>query len=209
MSKGDVLTAMRRLVWRGARALGGAGARWSWDDQFRRGYWAPLRARSRTVVSLVEQLAGGGDVVEFGCGPGFLIEAVDPSVYRSYVGVDLSAVAVEAATRRAAEAGLAKCRFEVGRFERWRRDTRASLIIMEETLYYVTPRRQRLLLRRCLDRLDPGGRMIVTVHCATRHRATLANCSQAAVVEREIRDGRRIIVVLRGRDKEIRTCGCR
>ncbi len=159
-------------------------------------------------MSLVEQLAGGGDIVELGCGQGILIEAVDPEAYRSYVGVDLSAVAIDAATRRARKAGLEKCRFEVGRFEKWSGGAGASLIIMDESLYYLKPRRQRRLLRRCLDRLGSGGRMVVTVHCATRHRSTLDWCRRAAVVEREIHDFERVILALRGRDKA-GTCVCR
>lgn len=195
------------MLWRVARALGNAGARWSWNDQFRKGYWVTLRSRSRIVVSLVEQLAGGGDVVEFGCGEGRLIGAVNPDVYRSYVGLDLSPVAIDAATRRARKAGLEKCRFEVCRFEHWPGGADASLIIMEESLYYLKPRRQRRLLRRCLDRLDSGGRMVVTVHCATRHQSTLESCRQAAVVEREIHESDRVILTLRARD-EAGTCVC-
>jgi len=195
------------LLWRGARALGTAGARWSWNDQFRRGYWGGLQYRRRTVVSLVEQLAGGGDIVEFGCGEGWLIGAVDPGVYRTYVGVDLSPVAIDIATRRARQAGLVKCRFEVGRFEHWPVRDDASLIIMDESLYYLKPRRQRRLLRRWLDRLDSGGHMVVTVNSATRHRSTLAACRRAAVVEREVDDSERVILTLRPRN-EAGTCVC-
>lgn len=209
VAKGNVLTVMRRLRWRGARALGGAGAQWSWNDQFRTGYWDSLRTRSPNVVALVEQLAGGGDVVELGCGEGFLIEAVDSDSYRSYVGVDVSAVAVESAARRAGQAGLVKCRFEVGRIEQWRCDADTSLIIMEESLYCLKPRRQRRLLRRCLARLKPDGRLIVTVHSATRHRSTLVNCRRYGVVDREIHESERVILALRAHDEEAVTCGCR
>ncbi len=196
-----VLKAGRRLLWRVARTLGNAGARWSWNDQFRNGYWGGLQYRRRTVVSLVEQLAGGGDIVEFGCGEGWLIGAVDPGVYRTYVGVDLSPVAIDVATRRARQAGLVKCRFEVGRFEHWSGGPDPSLIIMDESLYYLKPRRQRRLLRRCLDRLDSSCRMVVTVHSATRHRSTLEACRRAAVVEREVHDLERVILTLRARNE--------
>ena len=202
------MSPRRRLLWRVARALGDAGARWSWNDQFRSGYWDTLRNRRGTVASLVEQLAGGGDIVELGCGEGVLIESVDPDAYRTYVGVDLSRVAIDAATRRARQAGLEKCRFEVGRFEQCPHLADASLVIMEESLYYLKPRRQRRLLRRCLGRLNAGGRIVVAVHCATRHRSTLASCRRAAVVEREIRESDRVILTLRARD-EAGPCVCR
>ncbi len=161
------------------------------------------------MASLVERLAGGGDIVELGCGEGVLIEAVDPDTYRSYVGVDVSPVAIEAATRRAGRAGLDKCRFEVGRLEQCSHIADASLIIMEESLYYLKPRRQRRLLRRSFDRLKPGGRMIVTVHCATRHGPTLDVCRRAGTVEQEIHDSKRVILALCARDDEPVTCDFR
>ena len=196
------MTIMRRALWRGARAFGDAGARWSWNEQFRSGYWDSLRPRNPITVALVERLAAGGAVVELGCGEGFLIEAVNPDSYGTYVGVDLSTVAVEAATRRAERAGLVKCRFEVGRLEHCPHLADASLIIMEESLYYLRLRRQRRLLRRCLDRMKPGGRMVVTVHCASRHGPTLDVCRRAGIVEREIHDSDGVIIALRTPDDE-------
>ncbi len=197
------------MVWRSARALGTTGARWAWNDQFRKGRWELLRGRDRTLVFLVETLAGGHAVVELGCGEGILIEAIDPDTYGSYLGVDLSEVAIESAIRRAGRAELSNCRFEVGDFEQWSGSEAVSLIIMEESLYYLRPRRQQRLVERCLGRLRSGGFMIVTVHSATRHHTTLEICRRVAVVEQEIRDAERVILTLRSRDTSTDRCDCR
>jgi SAM-dependent methyltransferase len=195
-------------VWRVARACGGRLGRWAWDDQYRRGRWARIaHDRDPLTVSLVEKYANGGSIVELGCGAGTLAVVVSPAVYTSYLGIDLSEVAVERARGRAAELMRGKCSFMVGDMSTWPGAHGVSLIVVEEALMYLNSQQQDLLLRTCIKSLTPGGHLLVTAHSSDKHHDTLDRCRAKCNVVEEFQQCRAHLVLaprcVNGRHLEI------
>lgn len=185
------------MAWRVARAIGGRAERWAWDDQYRRGRWAGLvNQRDPLTIALVEKYANGGPIVELGCGAGSLALAVEPTVYTSYTGFDLSEVAVEFARRRAAELGRDRCVFDVGDMSIWPGADDLSLIVIEEALMYLNSPQQDVLLNMCMTSLRAGGHLLVTAHASDKHHATLERCRAKCTVVEEVRQGRTHLVLV-------------
>ncbi|MBV9673798.1 MAG: class I SAM-dependent methyltransferase [Verrucomicrobia bacterium] len=94
------------------------------------------------------------DILEVGCGTGWLAAQIRPR--RSYVGLDLSPAALEAAKRRVPEA-----HFEVADFLTWQPygQTFDLAIIVDAIAYFQD---QSSALKKMASLLRPGGRLILT-----------------------------------------------
>jgi trans-aconitate methyltransferase len=167
-----------------------------WDEQFRvaPGYYGQ---RSPETVRHVERLCAGGALLEFGCGEGDLPHALLPGTYSSYIGQDISRIAVERAQQRADRAGLTCTRFEHGDMAQWPGASGISLIVAEECLYYLPARTMRRFLGRCMDALSDGGSLLVIVHSAEKHASTLEACREVCHVATDLRSGGRVFLTLR------------
>ena len=137
--------------------------------------------------------------MELGCGEGTLICAIDPEKYDSYLGIDISNVAVERAGRKTRECGLLKCQFEVVSMTEWTGSTDTSLIIMEESLYYLNPGAQRKLIEVCLNSLRPAGFLLVALHSHRKHQTTVDLCKKMCQSSIEIVDGESVYLLIRGK----------
>lgn len=166
---------VRASLWKIANRFGTRRlAAWSQNDQYRRGRWAHLaEGRRPKVTELVEKLADGGRIVEHACGEGHLIRTVDPSAYSSYVGYDISEVAVASARSRATDM---MCRFEVQDITTWPGDTGIRLIVAEECLNYLRPGQLATFLERCRASLTPDGAILATFHDIHRYPDTVETC---------------------------------
>jgi SAM-dependent methyltransferase len=72
--------------------------RWIWSKEFASGRWACLESMPNDcVIPYLNTLARGGSILDIGCGPGAIGEAIDPIAYRHYLGVDIADVAIEKA----------------------------------------------------------------------------------------------------------------
>ena len=190
------MVELRAIGWRLANRLGPSGLRaWSQNDQYRRGRWRHLGHDRRPVVAeLVADLAANGAVVELGCGEGHLVRSIDPGCYRSYLGLDISAVAVAAAERHPPP----RCSFEVGDIGQWPGAEGIQLIVAEESLYYLRSRARRALLERCRTSLAQSGAMLVTVADRDHHRDTVDDCRAVFPTRSEIPAGSGgLVLVLR------------
>jgi len=192
---------MRRLLWRLMRLFGGRARQWAWDDQYRRGFWrADQLDRSTRTLEIIQRRCDGGKLIEFGCGEGSLPCQLPSGTFSSYVGLDLSGIAIERAITRTARFGLTSCTFMAMDMNDWPGDTGVSTILMEECLYYLSTPDQETVLRRCLSSLSPGGSILVVVHDAKRHEKTLDNCRRVCLVAEELVEGR-VYLTLENRDR--------
>lgn len=151
-----------------------------WDAQYADGWWDFLAGeeeteRFRAVAGLIERHAprhgesagaGGGEVLDVGCGEGLLAGYLEPE--RGYLGIDLSQEAVTRAKRRFGDSAQAAPRrraaataFEVADAETWQASRRFAAVVLNECLYYF--RRPIEGARRYLEMVDPGGAMIVSM----------------------------------------------
>ena len=108
-----------------------------WDAEYDVGGWSHLAgaqeaARNQVIASLQARLRPGAQVLDVGCGEGVLARTLLPGRYRSYLGIDLSSVAVA----RAAERATPPMRFEVADGATFHTDERFDVIAFNESLYY-------------------------------------------------------------------------
>ena len=169
----------QKVIWRGLRFLG--LERESWNQQYKAGKWSG-ESRSPYMVELVSKLCGGGKLVEFGCGEGELPCLLPIGAFSEYHGIDISDVAVERAGLRVRKEGVACCKFEQGDMLNWKGIPGVSVILLEECLYYLTPRQIPVFLRRCGRCLAENGRIVVIVHSAEKHAETMDACRSACHV---------------------------
>ena len=103
--------------------------------------------------------ADGKDVLDYGCGPGYLAKFLVRDGARSVTGIDVSDAEIEQARERALENGVAdKCRFLVADahatpFE----DNSFDVIVGDSILHHLELRRALEEIRRILR---PGGRAV-------------------------------------------------
>jgi cyclopropane fatty-acyl-phospholipid synthase-like methyltransferase len=184
---------LKRLYWRLLRAFG--FKQLSWDKQFEAGVWCNGQ-RSLHTIRKVKELCNGGYLVEFGAGEGTLPLALPEYSFSHYIGYDISSVAVRRARDRASEGGLIHCQFEQCDMAQWTGTSGVSLVVIEECLYYLTPREAEAFLRRCCQALLPGGSILVIVHSAAKHFRILQTCRSVCRVKDESVIGGRTFITL-------------
>jgi 2-polyprenyl-3-methyl-5-hydroxy-6-metoxy-1,4-benzoquinol methylase len=155
----------------------------SWDDEYRRGRWACLRApaeraRYSVIVGLIASTPSPS-VLDVGCGEGVLYQQFRPYGYSRYVGLDLSHEAID---RAAAGAGPDTTFLEADA-DTYQAQGPYDVIVFNEMLYYLPEPVQAV--RRYARALAPGGRMIVSTWMGSpRAIAILRQLGEAfAVVE--------------------------
>jgi SAM-dependent methyltransferase len=178
--RGPAGARLRRRARQGARAAAAAGRRigvlphqperWSterWADAYGSGqleYYGTLDelARYSLLVGYVGFFFPPGQertpprLLDVGCGTGLLRARLEGTTVGEYVGVDLSATAVETAERRR----LPRSRFVVGDVAALDLG-RFDVVVLNEMLYYVED--VPGFLRRLGDLLEPSGLLLVSM----------------------------------------------
>src|SRR5262245_18919549 len=73
-----------------------------WNTEFSRGRWDCLdRTPCDCIYPYIEKYANNGSILDLGCGSGSTGSELDAIIYRYFIGVDISDVAIEKARRRA------------------------------------------------------------------------------------------------------------
>lgn len=139
-----------------------------WEQQYKDGAWDYLNstdelAHYMVIVGYVHQLSKSAkpspSLLELGCGHGRLLELLAHLDFKSYLGVDLSAAALE----QAESLGVGRAAFEAADFEQWQFAAGAyDIIILSEALYYA--RNPAAMLSRYLGALSAGGVFIVSLN---------------------------------------------
>ena len=177
-----------RIYWRILRLLG--FGKKAWDDQFKKGLWSRGRHNDYFLEKVIS-LCRGGLFIEFGCAEGALIEELPVNTYSKYLGYDISAVAIELASKKASENGLSNCIFKQCDMTNWAGYSGASLILLEECLYYLNATQIKVFLEKCRYSLLPEGVILVVVHSAEKHANTLKECRLSGrVIEEVLLNGR-------------------
>jgi SAM-dependent methyltransferase len=178
--RGPAGARLRRRARQGARAAAAVGRRigvlphqperWSterWADAYGSGqleYYGTLDelARYSLLVGYVGFFFPPGQertpprLLDVGCGTGLLRARLEGTTVGEYVGVDLSATAVETAERRR----LPRSRFVVGDVAALDLG-RFDVVVLNEMLYYVED--VPGFLRRLGDLLEPSGLLLVSM----------------------------------------------
>jgi trans-aconitate methyltransferase len=187
---GAIPSLARRLYWRFLRAVGAES--YSWDCQFKTGVRTRKEASPHTI-EIVTQLCQGGLLVEHGCGETVLPRFLPEGTFSRYIGFDISEVAI----RKAAQGAPAHCAFEQADMKTWQGENYgATLVVLQECLYYLKPAKVAAFLLRCCRNLAPDGKILVIIHDRQKHGKTAEVCRQICRVHSEKTIGRRLYLVL-------------
>ncbi|HET7535253.1 MAG TPA: class I SAM-dependent methyltransferase, partial [Candidatus Didemnitutus sp.] len=153
MTSGSLLSWFKRRILRDQNER--------WNHQYARGKWKQLKdpiehARLIACANLLRRHAPNGDVLEIGCGEAILLRQLTADDYRSWLGVDISDVAVAAAQSFAGE----RVRFVAGDMRTLALHEHYDAIIFTESIYYVSE--PAALLKRYARHLKPGGVFIIS-----------------------------------------------
>ncbi len=150
-----------------------------WDQEFNSGKWDGLKVPADVVSFLMARLAGGGELLDMGCGPGLLEQSLRSMGWQgSYTGVDISGAAIE---RARSDSGHANSSWVCSDLAGYSPGHRYDAIVFVESIYYLTPPSAfRLLLemKRCLN---PGGELIVRIWNPRKHRMSVAALRMACL----------------------------
>lgn len=163
--------AVRRLRYELFQAPRGQGrpiAREAWEKMYREGAWDRLSDFSElghyaVIAGYVRAFSETATVWDVGCGHGRLLQLLQPH-FSSYIGVDISAEAIA----RAEALQIPRTTFAVSRFEDWAPDSKADVIIFNESVTYTTHPAE--LVRTYAARLNDGGRIIISLLEYGNHR---------------------------------------
>jgi len=192
--RGDRVEALRAFVgsaafswsypewwWRSLRAAAGsalrdgrrdpAPSRERWNAEYAAGQWAyvgqlPELARLSVVAGYLRHFAPGGDILDLGCGEGFLACRLHPADYGRYVGVDFSAAAIDAASAL----GLARATFVTADVDAYRPTETFAAVVFTEVLCYLPD--PVGTVERYARHLGPQGVVVVSMN--TNYRGGVA-----------------------------------
>jgi 2-polyprenyl-3-methyl-5-hydroxy-6-metoxy-1,4-benzoquinol methylase len=180
--------------------------RLSFNHKYFSGDWDVLdKAHTTKVVDIVEAHANGGDILDMGCGPGHLSEALNPLRYSSYHGVDVSDVALEMARKRTNE----KVSFQLSEMDNACFDKQFDVILFEESLYFLPFYKSKKILLQYSAHLKKNGVFIVTIIDVKRFKKLIKMIhSLFAVKEESIIDerGRYLVIFSRKSDSMESNC---
>jgi SAM-dependent methyltransferase len=136
---------------------------WLWDDEFSRGRWDCLdETAGDAVYACVQKFAGGGRILDLGCGSGTTAIELEPGSYHHYTGVDISEFAVEKARLRSARHRLENVtRFTRGDIFSYEPSGSFDVILFRDSIYYVPHSRIAGMLQRYTRHLRRSGVIIV------------------------------------------------
>ncbi|MEA2562768.1 MAG: hypothetical protein QOH06_4272 [Acidobacteriota bacterium] len=146
------------------------GGREKMDSDYARGKWDYLRGieelgRFSVLVGYCHFLKPGGRILEIGCGEGILQERLDPARYSRFVGVDVSAEAIQRAKSDD------KTSFVCADATTWEPGEMFDLIVFNECLEYFDD--PLAAVRHYEPSLAPGGAFLVSMFAGIETARTL------------------------------------
>ena len=135
-----------------------------WQKEYQSDAWRYLGSvselsRYSLIAGYCRHYRPGGGVLEIGCGEGLLATHVTTVGASSYLGIDISAAAIDAARAQ----DWARTRFEVGSAETWAAPSneRFDLLVFNESLYYLDAPAEQVA--RHSRALGPDGLVVVSM----------------------------------------------
>ena len=137
-----------------------------WDRDLSSGKWDFIDdTAGDCVYPFLEKYANHGNILDLGCGPGNTANELTSDAYKTYIGVDISAAALEKAVRRTKENGRAdKNSFVVSDFLGYAPTQDFDIILFRESLYHVPYGQVKPILDKYSKHLKTGGVFIVRLY---------------------------------------------
>jgi SAM-dependent methyltransferase len=180
---------MKKVLYAALKRFGSAQAKQRiWDNEFATGKWSYLDDQGADiprdiVLDVIDKYSEGRDILDLGCGIGRTgIEIANR--YKSYVGVDISTIAVKKASGLVEEDGtrMHKNRYLVADISQFNPGGAFSVILFRESLYYFSFHVIRKILRHYAGFVAPQGVMIVRLHDTEKYKAIINLIEQEYMV---------------------------
>jgi len=137
-----------------------------WDKEFASTHWDFIdNTLGDKVYIHLAKYTPNGNVLDMGCGPGNTANEMAADSYKTYLGVDISKVALEKAAKRTAENGRTeKNTFQQADFISFTTNRKFEVVLFRESLYHVPPAQVKDMLDRYATFLTDGGLFIVRLY---------------------------------------------
>jgi len=140
-----------------------------WNHQYRTGMWDYLSdhleaQRYEAILEAVQTYGNNRNILEVGCGEGILQSRMQPGAYSSYLGIDISEVAIKKAERLCNET----TQYVQANMETYVPTGRYDVIIFNESLYYALQPVQ--LLNQYAQFLEEKGHVILSIYETEENR---------------------------------------
>lgn len=137
-----------------------------WDKDFASNKWNFIdNTVGDCVYPHLEKYARNGNILDLGCGPGNTANELNSDAYKSYVGVDISEVALAKAVKRTQENGRAdKNSFVCSDFLGYKPTQEFDVILFRESLYHVPYGQVLKILEKYSKHLKKSGVFIVRLY---------------------------------------------
>jgi SAM-dependent methyltransferase len=138
-----------------------------WDKEFSSGKWDFIdNTLGDPIYSYLEKYVDHGSILDLGCGPGNTATEL-ASPYRKYVGVDISAVALEKARKKTEATGRAgRNQFACSDFLSFDPADKFDVILFRESMYHVPIGQVKMILDKYSEFLQKDGVFIVRLYLA-------------------------------------------
>jgi 2-polyprenyl-3-methyl-5-hydroxy-6-metoxy-1,4-benzoquinol methylase len=137
----------------------------AWNKTYANGGWDHIRqidefGRYSVIAGYIQHAKNSEKILDVGCGEGILQERLCESKYSRYVGIDISRVAIERATRRR----NGKSTFLISSIEGFDTSEKFDVIIFNECLYYFQDPLAILEKYKCF--LEKNGVLIMSMYAS-------------------------------------------
>ena len=135
-----------------------------WNYQYDKGLWDGLKgldelARFSVIVGYIKFLKPGQpEILEIGCGEGFLQQRLQTQNYGRFVAFDISDSAIKNAQAQADE----KCTYLVADMDKYEPTGQFDMIVFNESIYYS--KHPLKTLQRFATYLKANGLLLVTIN---------------------------------------------
>lgn len=158
------MASINGVIWRVVSMIRkGISQKYRFNVQYAEKSWDALwgiseLARYSLITGYSDYFTKNAAILDLGCGEGILQQKFIGTGYSSYVGIDLSDVAIE----KAKEFEDKNTHFRVGNLNNLKIDERFDVIIYNESLYYLD--NPTGAVRALFNNLNPGGVFIISMH---------------------------------------------
>jgi SAM-dependent methyltransferase len=137
-----------------------------WDRDFSGDKWNFIENTvGDCVYPYLEKYAHNGNILDLGCGPGNTANELVESVYETYIGVDISEVALAKAVKRTQENGrTGKNTFVRSDFLGYTPAREFDIILFRESMYHVPYGKVLEILEKYSSHLESSGVFIVRLY---------------------------------------------
>jgi len=176
-----------------------------WNKEYSEEKWAfAYKTVGDPVYPYLARYAAKGSILDIGCGSGNTANELDADAFASYVGVDISEVALAKAASRSRENGRGnKTRFECSDFFSYAPTARFDVVLFRESMYHVPIPKIRPILEKYSHALKDDGvfivRLVTTVDGKPKYRPmkmiqTIEAATEVMDRYHDDRSGARVIV---------------